>query len=198
MMRIGSLLALLLLGLAGCHRGAADCPSDTQLHGNKPPAGQLQWCARPDGVKHGPWREWHANGNQKSAGTYVDGKMEGKWQTFSEDGSVKTEGLYKGGLKDGIWTQYYGKEDGGKKNRVEEHHAGSSEVKWTAFRSDGVKWAEGTLLGAQPNGAYTEYHDNGKVAAKGNYVSGAKAGEWLYFDKDGRPSSTPTGSFAQP
>ena len=65
----------------------------------------VQWCARGDGVKHGPWREWYANGNPKSAGNYVDGKMEGKWQTFYEDGSVKTEGVYKGGFKDGIWTQ---------------------------------------------------------------------------------------------
>ena len=198
MMRIGAVVAVLLLAVVGCHRGPSECPGGAQLRGKKPPDGQLAWCTRSDGVKHGPWREWHANGNPKSVGAYDDGKMEGKWQTFSEDGSLKTEGVYKRGLKDGVWTQYYGKDDGGTKNRVEEHHAGSYEVKWTAFRSNGVKWAEGTLVGSQPNGPYTEYHANGKVAVKGSYASGARVGEWSYFDKDGKPSSSPTGTFEQP
>src|SRR5690242_13515768 len=82
MMRIGPVVALLSLGFVGCHRGSADCPSGAQLQGKKPPAGHIQWCARPDGIKQGPWREWHANGNPKSAGNYLDGKMDGKWQTF--------------------------------------------------------------------------------------------------------------------
>jgi antitoxin component YwqK of YwqJK toxin-antitoxin module len=191
MIRIGAVA----LALVACH---TDCPSGAQLHGQKPPAGQVQWCARADGVKNGAWHEWYQNGNPKSAGSYTDGKMEGKWQTFYEDGSLKTEGLYKAGLKDGTWIQFYGKDDGGGKNRVEEHHAGSSEVKWTAFHGDGVKWAEGMLLGMRPHGPYTEYHDNGKVAVKGNYNAGEKAGEWSYFDADGKPSSTPTGSFKLP
>jgi antitoxin component YwqK of YwqJK toxin-antitoxin module len=198
MIRFGAVFALLFFAITGCQHGAADCPSGAQLRGKKPPDGQLEWCARPDGVKHGPWREWNANGTPKSAGSYVDGKMEGKWQTFSEDGSLKTEGVYKSGLKDGVWTLYYDKGEGGTKNRVEERHAGSSEVKWTAFRSDGTKWAEGTELGSQPNGPFTEYHANGKVAVKGNYAAGAKTGEWSYFDKEGKPSSTPTGTFGQP
>lgn len=197
MIRTGALLAILLVGIAGCHRDAADCPGGAQLQGQKPPAGFVQWCARTDGAKHGPWREWHANGNPKSSGSYVDGKMEGKWQTFSDDGALKNEGVYKAGRKDGTWTQYYGKDEGGTKNRVEEHHAGSPEVHWIAFRSDGTKWAEGTELSSQPNGAYTEYHANGKVAVKGDYSAGKKAGEWSYFDDEGRPSSAPTGTFDQ-
>src|SRR4051794_28073627 len=111
MIRI-ALVAVLSVGLIGCNR-SSDCPGGAQLQGKKPPAGQVQWCARADGVKQGPWHEWYANAKPKSAGGYVDGKMEGKWQTFYEDGSLKTEGVYKGGLKDGTWTQYYSKGDGG-------------------------------------------------------------------------------------
>jgi antitoxin component YwqK of YwqJK toxin-antitoxin module len=196
MARAGTFLAIVCVGLVGCHRGPADCPGGAQLQGKKPPAGQLQWCARPDGVKHGPWREWHANGNTKSAGSYVDGKMEGTWQTFFEDGALKSEGVYRGGFKDGIWTQYYDKGEGGTKNRVEEHHAGSNEVKWTGFRPNGAKWAEGTQVGTRPQGAYTEYYPDGKVAVKGNYNSGEKTGDWSYFDAEGKPSPTkPPGTF---
>ena len=71
------------------------------------------------------------------------------------------------------------------------------EVKWTAFRSDGAKWAEGTLVGSRAQGPYAEYYDDGKLAAKGNYAAGEKAGEWSYFDRDGKPSSTPTDTFHQ-
>jgi len=197
MMRIGFVVVGLSFALVGCNRGSADCPGGAQRHGKKPPAGQVEGVASAVGVKQGPWRECSPNGNPSSAGSYVDGKMEGKWQTFYEDGSRKSEGLYKAGFKDGIWTIYYSKGDGGTKNRVEEHHAGSQEIKWTVFRSDGAKWAEGMEMGSRPHGPYTEYHDNGKVAVKGNYAAGAKAGEWAYFDKEGKPSSTPTGTFQQ-
>jgi antitoxin component YwqK of YwqJK toxin-antitoxin module len=198
MIRIGAVFAVLSLALVGCQsESTTNCPSGAQLTGKQPPAGQLQYCARANGVKHGPWREWYANGKPKSAGAYAEGKMDGNWQTFYESGSLKTDGIYKSGLKDGVWTQYYDKDDGGTKNRVEEHHAGSNDVKWTAFRADGRKWAEGTLRGSRPDGAYTEYHENGKVAVKGIYTSGEKTGDWSYFDDEGRPSSTPTGSFDQ-
>jgi antitoxin component YwqK of YwqJK toxin-antitoxin module len=196
MTRIGAVVVVVVsLSMGGCNRGSSECPGSAQLQGKKPPAGQLQWCARTDGVKHGPWREWYANGAAKVVGAYVDGKMDGKWQDFFEDGALKSEGVYKGGLKDGLWTQYYDKADGGTKNRVEEHHAGSSEIKWTGFRSDGAKWAEGTLVGSRPQGLYTEYHPNGIVAVKGTYSSGEKSADWSYFDKEGKPSTTPTGSF---
>jgi antitoxin component YwqK of YwqJK toxin-antitoxin module len=194
MLRVGFVLAVFLLG---CTRGSSECPGGAQLQGKKPPDGQVQWCARSDGAKHGPWHEWYPSGTPKSAGPYADGKMEGKWQTFYEDGSLKTEGVYKGGLKDGTWTIFYSKADGAKKNRVEEHHAGSNEVTWTAFHPDGSKWAEGTTVATRPQGAYTEYYADGKVAVKGTYVAGEKSGDWSYFDKDGKPSSTPTGTLQQ-
>jgi len=198
MIRIGAVVAAAVLALVGCHRGSADCPRGSQLHGQKPPAGQLQWCSRGDGVKNGPFREWYANGKLSSAGDYADGKMEGKWQSFFDDGALKAEGVFKGGLKDGIWTQYYNTADGGKKNRIEEHHAGSAEIKWTAFRNDGSKWAEGMTVGSRPQGAYTEYYASGKVAAKANYAAGERVGDWSYFDSEGKPSSTPTTSFPKP
>jgi antitoxin component YwqK of YwqJK toxin-antitoxin module len=197
MIRTGAVLAVVCFGVVGCQRSSGDCPSGSQLQGKKPPAGQLEWCARADGVKHGPWREWAANGIPKSAGDYVDGKMEGKWQTFHEDGSLKSEGLYKGGFKDGKWTQYYPKSNGGTKNRIDEHHLGSPEIKWTVFYADGSKWAEGTTVASRPDGAYTEYYADGKTAVKGEYKAGEKFGQWSYWDKEGKPSSTPTGTLNQ-
>jgi antitoxin component YwqK of YwqJK toxin-antitoxin module len=188
---------LLVIALAGCTRGSPECPG-TQLMGKRPPAGQLEWCARSDGTKHGRWSEWYPSGTPKSVGSYVDGKMEGTWRSYHEDGSLKSEGAYKGGFKDGTWTIYYSKGDGGKKNRVEQHQAGAPKVDWVVFRPDGSKWAEGSSLAARQDGPYTEYHANGQVAAKGTYSAGEKSGQWLYFDAEGKPSATPTGNSQQP
>ncbi|HEX3852116.1 MAG TPA: hypothetical protein VHW01_14190, partial [Polyangiaceae bacterium] len=138
------LALVVLVAAVGCAKNP--CPDGARQQGK---AGKLQWCARPDGRKHGPWTEWHPSGKLKSQGQYRDGKMEGRWVTYFEDGARNVEGDYKGGLKDGIWTTYY--EDGKTKNRVEEHHLGSWEIKWTAWHSDGTKWAEGIILGSQEN-----------------------------------------------
>ena len=139
--------------------------------------------------------EWHPNGKIKTEGSYVNGKMEGRWVSYFETGVKQLEGEYRGGLKQGLWTLYY---EEGQKNREEVHSsAGSHEVKWTAWRSDGKKWAEGTLLAQRAQGLYSEWHPNGVLAVQGHYANGEKAGEWKYWDLDGKPSVEPQGDFAR-
>lgn len=35
------------------------------------------------------------------------------------------------------------------------------------------------------NGHWTDYHENGNIAAEGDYVNGKEAGKWLYYDESG-------------
>ena len=107
----------------GCSRPAGPCPDGARQHGSAPPEGTLQWCAKPDGKKHGRWVEWHPNGKLKTEGTYVDGKMEGRWVSYFDTGVKQLEGDYRGGLKHGLWTQYY---EEGQKNREEVHRPAPS------------------------------------------------------------------------
>lgn len=85
----------------------------------------------------------------------------------------------------------------GKKNREEVHTAGSKEQRWTAWRSDGQKWAEGTLVGHQAQGPYSEWHPNGTLAVEGHYTQGAKTGGWRYWDVNGQASAAPQGDFSR-
>jgi antitoxin component YwqK of YwqJK toxin-antitoxin module len=66
-------------------------------------------------------------------------------------------------------------------------------VPWTAWREDGSKWATGTIVDLQDQGAYEEWHANGQPAAEGVYEKGQKVGDWRYWDLDGNPSTTPQG-----
>lgn len=185
-------VAVLAGGAAACSRSASPCPDGARLHGRAPPDGTLQWCAKPDGPKHGRWAEWYPNGQLKTEGSYVDGKMEGRWVSYFETGVKQLEGEYRGGTKHGLWTQYY---EEGPKNREEVHPGGPGPVKWVTWRSDGKKWAEGMSLGHLPQGPYAEWHPNGVKAVEGQYERGQKTREWKYWDAQGTPSEAPQGDF---
>nr|WP_246357343.1 toxin-antitoxin system YwqK family antitoxin [Pyxidicoccus fallax] len=188
-------LAVLAATVLGCGRASSSpCPDGARLLGRAPPEGTLQWCAKPDGGKHGRWAEWHPNGKLKTEGQYVDGKMEGRWVSYFEDGVKQLEGEYRGGLKTGLWTLYY---EEGPKNREEVHTPEARETKWTAWRSSGEKWAEGTLVGHMAVGPYSEWHPNGALAVRGTYEKGQKAGDWKYFDLQGQATDAPQGDFAR-
>ncbi|HTQ45831.1 MAG TPA: hypothetical protein VMI75_23915, partial [Polyangiaceae bacterium] len=69
-------VALLTVSSVGCSRresaaAAGTCPDGASLQGDAPPKGNLQWCARADGVKDGRWTEWHPNGHVKTEGQYA-------------------------------------------------------------------------------------------------------------------------------
>jgi hypothetical protein len=98
---------VLLAGCAGSgpeppaqHEGAfvaQACPDGTVLHRSEKyweefadwPA---QWCALPDGTKHGPWTEWHADGHLRRKGFYVNGVPEGHWIVWKKAGWWKLWG----------------------------------------------------------------------------------------------------------
>lgn len=159
------------------------------MRGKAPPDGDRQWCATSDGVKHGPWREWYANGSIQTEGQFERGKMSGRWVSSFETGARKETGSYSDGLKVGVWTKWY--EDGTVAR--ETHFDGSSRSTWTVWRENGIKWAEGETVSAHFDGPYREWHYNGQLAAEGSYRTGQKVGEWRYWTFEGQPTDEPVG-----
>lgn len=49
--------------------------------------------------------------------------------------------------------------------------------------------AEGNYENGQPDGVWTEWHDNGQVMSEGAYEDGARTGTWVYWDQDGEEIS---------
>jgi antitoxin component YwqK of YwqJK toxin-antitoxin module len=46
------------------------------------------------GVRHGPFREWHANGRPKTDGAYADGERDGRWRRWDEGGRPVADQIY--------------------------------------------------------------------------------------------------------
>jgi len=49
---------------------------------------------------------FHANGQVKETGYFIDDKKDGVWETFNEKGIKTSEASYSNGLKDGNWSIY--------------------------------------------------------------------------------------------
>ncbi len=191
------LLLVLVALLVGCGRtGAAErasgpCPAGTTLRGAPPPDGRAQWCERR-GAKHGPWTEWYADGRVKSRGAFADGQMTGRWVHYQPDGAVADEGNYVAGVKDGPWKSF----EDGRVVRATTYSRRGAEARFTAYRDDGSRWAEGVFLDQKENGPYREWHANGQLAAEGSYRDGERVGSWHYWEPDGTPTDVEQGAFA--
>lgn len=55
-----------------------------------------------DGVKNGPWKKYHANGQVFEEGAYVGGEKDGPWVSYYPDGQKLEEGEWENGDPIGI------------------------------------------------------------------------------------------------
>ena len=110
-------------------------------------------------------KAFYDNGNVMSEGGYnASGIPDGAWVYYFSNGQKQREGTYRNGHPIGTWKEWY--ENGQLKASLSFLLSGSETVK---------------------NGTYTMYHENGKVAVKGNYAYGRKTGKWQKFDEEGKP-----------
>lgn len=60
-----------------------------------------------NGVKSGPWLQYHHNGNKFIYDNYANDKLNGSHQVFFEDGvTIEEEGKYVDDSKEGAWNNY--------------------------------------------------------------------------------------------
>lgn len=91
------------------------------------------------------------------------GKKQGYWKKIGEDGSIKYEGRFKNNTPYGEFRYYYPKNI----LKAVSHFSPNGKVSYT-----------------------TSFHQNGKVMAKGKYVSEKKDSTWVYYDEDGKLIAT--------
>ena len=87
MLRSGILPSFLLATLVGALPAAAEeiaCPEGTTLEEREQDGARDAWCARPDGVLHGPYRSWHANGQRRSETRYENGVEHGTLRAWHD------------------------------------------------------------------------------------------------------------------
>ena len=157
------------------------------------------------GEKQGTWKDFYSDGKVKSEINFQNGKKTGYAKTFSETGSLANIDKYVGDsiqkeapeitTKLEVRNEYY--EDGSVKKTgtylygVAEgtHKEYSPEGKITGAKV----YHEGNLIGeglideaGNKQGAWLEYHPDGKIKAKGNYINGVKTGEWVFYYPNGK------------
>tara|TARA_B110000503_G_scaffold139905_1_gene229415 strand:- start:4818 stop:6008 length:1191 start_codon:yes stop_codon:yes gene_type:complete len=189
------------------------------------------------GKLHGVNETTAANGMIIESGAYLKGERDGVWKTFSESGTLLSEigysngmfegicrvnyasgmprsiGKYANGLEDGFWKTFL--EDGQVETTrqfeagelIQEIHENGTVL--LLFPDEKPK-EEFTVVNAQKEGAFTEWHDNGEwtlveeidemsgetlvrrviqgqqVRLEGEYKNGLLDGDVFHFDKNGR------------
>jgi antitoxin component YwqK of YwqJK toxin-antitoxin module len=136
---------------------------------------------RLDGLLHGPVTSWFDSGKVKSESTYVHGEPEGRMTFYFPSGTKEIEGNLVNGSRDGTW--YYFNEDGTiqlqmlyakgelKKERKENGL-------FREYYDDEQLKSEETYRKGKREGAFKEYHSNGKWVMKplpADPVNGAPA-----------------------
>jgi hypothetical protein len=104
---------LLAIALVGCRSVATPpidsrCPGGTKLESGKGDEheARAEWCARPDGTRHGKYIGFWEKGAKSSEGELREGKREGTWRSFYEHGEVVSEGRYVAGEPHGVWLAF--------------------------------------------------------------------------------------------
>lgn len=106
---------------------------------------------------------YYDNGQVKFIGSYnAQNEPHGEWTTYYRNGQIERQGVYSKGHPTGTWKEYY--DNGQLKAQLAFLLRGNETVK---------------------NGNYVMYHENGKVAVKGRYISGRKVGKWIKYDEEG-------------
>lgn len=107
---------------------------------------------------------YYDNGVIRSVGGFnQQNQPSGKWITYFRNGQVEREGTYRAGHPVGVWKEYY--ENGQLKAQLAFLVRGNEAIK---------------------NGKYVMYHENGKIAVKGQYAYGRKIqNTWKEYDEDG-------------
>lgn len=138
-----------------------------------------------NGLKHGYWKYYQANGNLKRVEKWVMGqlqenaqevaKIEVKRQIDPNTGKLAYKGAYRNGKPEGVHRKY--DEEG---NVVE-----------SKIYDNGVLLFEGIVddQGLR-QGPWKEYYPTGELKAEGAYKDNLKIGKWVYYYIDGQVEQT--------
>ena len=68
------------------------CPEGSSLKGAAPSAGVELYCAKNDGVFHGPYQRWYENGQLMLKQNYKNGKAHGEQKSWWPNGQLMMQG----------------------------------------------------------------------------------------------------------
>jgi len=161
------------------------CVEGTEAVSAATPSGRERGCRRrADGVRHGPYLAWHANGRTQAEGAFADGREHGRWTRWYANGRRLLEGEYRDGVKQGRWTFWYAN---GVEKEAGEFRDGREQDRWIRWFENGEKLAEGDYRDGVREGRWTFWYESGLTRETGEYRNGERRGAWRRFSVNGRP-----------
>lgn len=154
--------------------------------------------------KYGIWKEFYPSGIVKKEVYYFDDAMDGYLKEYTPKGNLISATKYvKGVLQTNVpelakldtKTEYY---QGGFIKSIGTYKNGLPEGAHRQFSPDGKvvgakMYAEGILTGegiidtaGRQQGPWKEYHPNGQLKSKGEYLNSKRIGEWVYYFPNGK------------
>lgn len=163
-----------------------DCPAGTAMVERLPQNGGNwfeQWCARPDGVRHGPIATWHDNAEIWQRGQYVDGQFAGTWTSWHPTGEKQGEHQYVDGKLHGVARVWH------RNGQLEEEShrvAGERHGATTRWYANGQVFVTTDYVhDAIADGIHRFYYEKGGVLEEGRYRGGKQHGVWTVYHPDG-------------
>ena len=157
-----------------------------------------------NGQKQGVWKDFYFNGNLQKEGTYRDDKKNGFFKEYTINGSLlNTDKFINGELQKDVpeltkldmKTEYYEggniKYFGGYKNEIAQgvhrEYDITGKVTNSKIYKDGILTGEGILDDeGREQGSWKEYHPNGQIKSKGEYLNGKKIEDWIFYYANGK------------
>ncbi len=138
------------------------CPAGSDRRGAAPPEGYEEWCegkdpaGRPwregpartyyddgqvwieegfhEGLRHGPFVEWHRNRVKAREGAFARGLKTGRWTVWWSSGALEEESEWREGMPHGRLTAYWSTG----KRRIEGRHCGGAQCgTWRSYDETG-------------------------------------------------------------
>ncbi|HUS30385.1 MAG TPA: hypothetical protein VMZ53_17875 [Kofleriaceae bacterium] len=125
------------------------------------------FCARPDGVKHGPFFTLFPDLQLEIEGHYKDGKLDGVWKRHHHGGAIAEEGAYVAGVPDGEWRQL--DETGNVLGTYKLKKGTGKQKKWL---DNGPLYSDVTLVKGVPHGPMKIYDSEGHVVVAATLYNG--------------------------
>ncbi|MEG9328044.1 tetratricopeptide repeat protein [Salinimicrobium catena] len=126
-----------------------------------------------NGVKHGEYLEYDANGNLLEKGTFVNGKEHGPWILYYQNGQVKSELVFNRGELHGDFTDYY---ESGAVKRTYSYIYGTDDGIWTSYFENGNKDVVTIHKAGQEHGKKEFFDPSGKSQMLRFYEHGRMVG----------------------
>ena len=148
---------------------------ETYEDGSRKAAGMIV-----DGHHDGEWQLWHATGPLEARGSYFAGKKQGLWTAWDEAGTEVERGEFLYGRREGAWHEVQG-------GMVTESDFRDGEKHGPRLQTleDGNVAVQDAWFLNKRHGLASVYHPNSTLASQGEWVHGARVGQWDYWNTEG-------------